>query len=87
MQDILYLKKKKFNSKEVKHLTVSTLPELGMKFIWLEASQVPEFNKYIPDEWSLVNKKADRGFFWGILSTLKEEYVEQLMINCRELRA
>ena len=87
MLAISYKKKKCFKQKDVRHLTVPTVPELGLKNIWEEALQIPEFSSYIPDEWTLANKKADRSFFWGILSTLKPDYVEQLLANCRKLRS
>ena len=41
----------------------------------------------MPSEWSAQNtKKVDRNFFFGILTSLAGEYVEQLVLDLRKQR-
>ena len=47
---------------------------------------MPDFVAYMPSEFSAVNKKTERNFFWAILATLASEFCEQLIIDCREQR-
>ena len=47
---------------------------------------LPEFLHYMPSDWSAISKKTEKPFFWEILSTCAPEYVEQLLIDCREQR-
>jgi hypothetical protein len=86
MQQLLQQKKNFFLSKNISTMYVPAWPELALKFIWLEAYKVDEFNSFIPDEWTLTNKKADRPFFYGILCTLKPDYVQQVILDCRQQR-
>ena len=46
----------------------------------------PDFKKYLPDTWT-AEKKTERDFFWTILVTLKADYVERLVNECRQARA
>ena len=58
-------------------------PELAVHRIWIEARQLPGFLDHMPDEWT-GNSKTERPFFWSVLITLAPDYVEQLIIDCRE---
>ena len=49
--------------------------------------QLPRFLEYMPNQWSLqYQKKIDRNFFFGVLSTLSPEFVEQLVLDIRAQR-
>ena len=45
----------------------------------------PEWALYMPDGWS-ATKKTERGFFWQILTTLQNDYVCDLIRDCRRQR-
>jgi hypothetical protein len=64
---------------------VPLLPELAVKNIWLQASEIPEFLSFMPNEWT-GGKKADRNYFWGVLTALAEEYVVALLEDVRHIR-
>ena len=38
---------------------------------------------FMPPDWTAESSKTERGFFWGILTTLAPEYVEELIKDCR----
>ena len=40
------------------------------------------FKNFMPDEFT-GNHKTERNFFWTVLTTNAQEYVEQLIIDCR----
>ncbi len=40
----------------------------------------------MPEEWRHDLKKAERTFFWAVLTTLAPEFVEQLVLDVRSQR-
>ena len=61
-------------------------PELGLDRIWKNAMKIPEFKEHMPDDWVNAPKKRERDFFYGVLSTLQEDYVRHLISDCRRQR-
>jgi hypothetical protein len=47
--------------------------ELGIQKLWPMAMSVPNFMKYIPDEWE-GGHRADRKYFWAVLMMLNESF-------------
>ena len=86
MQDIFSNQKSYFWKNQVRSLRVPLWVELGIGKIWPQAAQLDGFFQHIPSDWSADSKKVDHTFFWQILITLALEYVEQLVIDCREQR-
>ena len=68
------------------NIVVPCVPELSMARIWPEAIQIDRFMDYMPDDWATGHHRRDRAFFYGILATLKRDYVEQLVIDSRAQR-
>ena len=62
------------------------LPELAVKNLWSHVSLIPDFLSYMPNEW-VGGKKADRNYFWGVLTAIAEEYVVALVDDVRAIRA
>ena len=71
---------------EISNVPVPYWQELSPKYVWLDAQDLPELNRYLPDQWEPTSKTLDRNFFYGILSTLAPNYVSNLIIDCREKR-
>ena len=87
MQAILTTKKRFFRKYEQRNLKLPLWPELSIARVWPEATQLPRFNEYVPNEWSLASpKKIERDFFFGVLISLAPEYVEQLILDIRSQR-
>ena len=80
---ILNNKKKCFKKKDIKTLRVPPWPELAMNRMWAEVSKHPEFRALTPEDWFLHKKNRERSYFWGIVSTLMPDFVEQLIEDCR----
>ena len=40
----------------------------------------------MPPDWAADNNKTERTFFWGVLTTMAPEYVEELIKDCRRQR-
>ena len=80
-------RKRFFRKFEHRSLKLPLWPELSIARVWPQATQLPRFNEYIPNEWSLQNpKKIERAFFFGVLISLAPEYVEQLILDIRNQR-
>ena len=67
----------------VRTLKIPKWNELSIANIWQEAIKLNNFLDYMPDEWSVKQSKVERSYFWAILISLAEEYVEALIKNCR----
>ena len=83
MQMILSNQKRHLTKGEVRLLHVPLWPELAVKRIWPQAMLLDGFANFMPPDWTGENTKTERGFFWGVLSTLAPEYVEALIKDCR----
>ena len=87
LQAILSSRKRFFWKNEQRGLKLPLWPELSISRVWPQAAQLPRFNEYIPDDWSLEHiKRIERAFFFGVLITLAPEYVEHLVIDIRAQR-
>ena len=62
-------------------LTVPELEELSVANTWKMAMTVPTFKDYIPDEWDKPIK-AERDFYYQILSALAPNWLAALIEEC-----
>ena len=62
-------------------------PEFAVKDIYSRVQADQEFMKYMPKGSALDCKAPERRFFWGVLSTLRPDYVDALIAEARDLRA
>ena len=53
------------------------LPEYAIKNVWPQVRDDEDLIQYLPDEEMDLGRWPDRRFFWGILSTLRREWVEK----------
>jgi hypothetical protein len=87
MQAILSKRKRHLKKQEQKGLKLPLWPELSIARIWPEAMQLPQFGEYMPPDWSLEHaKKIERGFMYGVLTTLAPDYVEKIVDKFRRQR-
>ena len=85
MQHILEGKKRCFRKWQITHLNVPSWPEFGIEKTYADACQVKDFARCMPDEWDTA-RKIERAFYWDILSTLAQDYVTALILDCRQQR-
>jgi len=86
LQDLLLERKRFLYRSEVRTLRVPLLPELAVAKIWPEAIKLPRFIDYMPTGWTASSKKTERPYFWGVLTSLAEPYVEQLLLDVKAQR-
>ena len=86
MQMIMSNQKRHLTKSQVKILHIPLWPELAVKRIWQQAVLLEGFADFMPPDWTGENSKTERGFFWGILTTMASEYVEELIKDCRRQR-
>ena len=53
------------------------LPEYAPKNVWYQVRDDPTLIAYLPDEEMDLGRWPDRRFFWGVLSTLRSDWVEK----------
>ena len=85
MQQILNNQKRYYKTSEVRVFRVPLWPELAIHKIWAEAIKNPRFLEYMPDSWT-ANAKTERSFFFAILGTVSPDYVQHLVLDCRQQR-
>jgi hypothetical protein len=82
MQQVLREEKLMIQRQQVSTMFVPSWEECGVRTIWPQASRIREFHRYIPDEWS-ATEKTERKFFYGILTYLAPNFVQQVVNEAR----
>jgi hypothetical protein len=86
MRDILSETKLFLRSNEVNHMKVPLYQEISVKNLYDDAMQDPILKKYLPDPNQLSGKMPERDFFFGILCTLKNQYMKDVINDANEKR-
>ena len=86
LQEIMTNVKKVLRRFEVRQLRVPLWAELGLKKIWDVAMEIPGFVDHVPKEWIKRKSIRERGFFWGVLSTIRPSFVKALVHDCHKQR-
>ena len=86
LRDLLSEKKQHLKRNEVIYLTVPNYKELSVKNIYEDAMLDPVLIKYLPNKEQLSGKLPEREFFFGILSTLKNQYMLDVIKDANEKR-
>lgn len=79
MRDILNEKKKHLKAKEVIHLDVPAYQELSVKNMYADAMQDEVLKDYLPSKQQLSNKLPERHFFFGVVATLRRQYMQDVI--------
>jgi hypothetical protein len=69
----------------MKNVVIPKLPELAVHRQWVEAIKLPNFLKFMPDDFN-GDSRTPRAFFYGVLCTLAPMYIKVLLENINELR-
>ena len=83
---VLSGQKELFESREiVQYNFKESWPEFAIKNVWHLVNDEPELLKYLPDDDIEKKQYPDRNFFWGVLSTVREEwtknYIDEVVAN------
>ena len=86
MKAILSDEKKALRSKDVHPIEIPNYPEISVKNLYDDAMNDPEVAQYLPTLKQTSNKLPERQFFFGVLSTLCQEYVQEIVREAHERR-
>jgi hypothetical protein len=67
-------------------MEVPTYPELSVKNMFADAVADPVLSKYLPSKEQLSGKLPERDFFFGILCTLKNQYMKDVIADAQKKR-
>ena len=79
MRDVLADKKLHLKQNEVIRLDIPGYQELSVKNLYEDAMKDPVLTKYLPTKEQLSNKLPEREFFFGILCTLRKQYMKDII--------
>jgi len=79
MRDILSGAKLTLKQNEVNHMTVPNYPEISVKNLYDDAMADPVVQNYLPSKQQLSNKLPERDFFFGIMCTLRNQYMKDII--------
>ena len=86
MRDILKEAKQHLKTNEVIHIDVPHYPELSVKNMYEDAMRDEVLAKYLPSKKQLSNKLPERDFFFGVLATLRRQYMTDVIKQAHEHR-
>jgi hypothetical protein len=86
MRDILSDKKSYLRANEVNHMKVPLYQEISVKNLYEDAMQDPVLKKYLPEPDQLSGKMPERDFFFGIMCTLKNQYMKDVISAANDKR-
>ena len=86
MRDILNENKSHLKSKEVIHLDIPWYAEVSVKNMFDDALKDETLSKYLPSKKQLSNKLPEREFFFGIVSTLRRQYMQDVIKQAHAMR-
>jgi hypothetical protein len=86
LRDILSEEKRHLKQNEVIQLEVPSYQELSVKALYDDAMNEPTLKKYLPSRQQLSGKLPERDFFFGVLCTLKQQYMRDIIDEASKKR-
>jgi len=86
LTDILRDGKRHLKTNEVIHLEVPCYNELSVKSMFPDALRDEVLSQYLPSKRQLSNKLPERAFFYGILCTLRRQYMVDVIRDAHSKR-
>lgn len=86
LRDILKEDKLHLKTNEVIHLEVPSYAELSVKNMYPDAVQDGVLAKYLPSKEQLSDRLPEKNFFFGVLSTLKRQYMTDVITEAHAKR-
>lgn len=60
-------------------IDVPNYPEISVTNLYDDAMSDPDVSRYLPTKKQLSNKLPERNFFFGILATIKPDYINEII--------
>lgn len=79
LKALLSEEKKAFKSNEIRMIEIPNYPEISVTNLYDDAMSDPDVAIYLPSKLQLSNKLPERNFFFGVLATLKPEYLNEVI--------
>jgi hypothetical protein len=86
MRDILSDKKLHLKQNEIIRLEVPSYQEISVKNLYEDAMDDEVLCKYLPSKEQLSGKLPEREFFFGILCTLRNQYMKDIIADAHKKR-
>lgn len=86
MRDILSDKKLHLKQNEIFHLEVPAYQEISVKNLYDDAMADDLLSKYLPSKEQLSGRLPERDFFFGILCTLRNQYMKDIIADAHKKR-
>ena len=83
---ILQNKKQALKQTVISHIVVPKYEELSVKNLYEDALSDPEVGGYLPELTMNSNRLPERDFFFGILGTIKPDYLKQIINDAHKNR-
>jgi hypothetical protein len=82
LQGILSGTKEAYETKEITNLNIKdSWHELAVKNVWHHLKNDQQVRRYLPAEDMDLGKYPDKKFFWGVISTLKQDWAQNFKDN------
>ena len=86
LRDILKEEKLALKQNEVISMEVPNYQEISVKNLYEDAMSDPELEKYLPTRKQLSGKLPERDFFFGVLGTLRRQYMSDIIQDAHKKR-
>ena len=86
LRDILADKKSHFKQNEVNHMQIPAYAEISVKGLYDDAMGDPQVAKYLPSAEQLGGKLPERDFFFGILCTVRTQFMKDIIEEAHNKR-
>ena len=86
LRDILSDKKLHLKQNEVIRLEIPSYQELSVKNLYEDAMKDAVLSKYLPNKDQLSNKLPEREFFFGVMCTLRKQYMSDIIAAAQAKR-
>ena len=86
MRDILSEAKMFLRQNEVNHMEVPCYQEISVKNLYGDAMKDELLAKYLPTKEQLSGRLPERRFFFGLLCTLRNQYMKDIITEAQKVR-
>jgi hypothetical protein len=86
LRDILKEEKLALKQNEVISMEVPNYQEISVKNLYDDAMADPDLEKYLPTRKQLSGKLPERDFFFGVLCTLRRQYMTDIISEAHKKR-
>ena len=86
MHDILSEAKSHLKQNEVNHMEVPHYQEISVKNLYADAMKDELLAKYLPTKEQLSGRLPERDFFFGLLCTLRNQYMKDIIADAQKAR-